>query len=230
MNTVPTWVKKITFELRHPRYTEHTLVRTLVVSDTIHVPDGYTPPTLAELGFESFDYRDPADLEKIRQLIVKEVIRSKVDGLAPHAVSDVIRETKESTFQILATASDRLANRWHARFGVKLTMPGREQESTWFGGKEHPVYTFTGNEWTGVDEPEFYSTCIYVSKIVAAGAAENAIQRWQDFGLPEQPLKADVQELCYARQTVQLVTEIQRDALAGGVSAFGARTPELLDV
>lgn len=231
MNSISTWIKKITFELSHPTNEDNKVVRTLVVSDTLHIPEGYpSMPSMEELGFISFDYRDPADAAKIHQLILKEVIRSKIDGLSPAAVSEVIRTVNESTLRILATSSDRVNSKWCQRFGVKLTLPGREKESLWHGGVEQPVYHFVGGEWSGIGDPDFYSTCIYVSKIVAAGKAEEIMRSWKRMGLLEQPIKVDVQEVCYGRQTIQLSTEFQQDELHGGRNAFASyRAAEMID-
>lgn len=224
MTTAPTWVKKVTFELRHPSYHDNKLVRTLVVSDTIHVPEGMSPPSMDSLGFVSFDYRDPNDYDKLYQLIIKEVIRSKIDGLPPHAVSDVIRVTKESTFQIITTATERVVARPTRRYGIKLTLEGQEKQSFWYGGPDTPVYHFVGGEWSGVGDPGFYENCCWVSKMVATQKAEEILRDWKRLGFAQAPLKTDVQELCYARQTIQLVSEVQRDGLAGGVTAFGSRS------
>jgi hypothetical protein len=230
MNNAPTWVKKITFELRHPAYKDNKLVRTLVVSDTVHVPEGMLTPSMDSLGLVDFDYRDPGDYDKIRELIIKEVIRSKIDGLPPHAVSDVIRVTKESTFQIITTATDRIAGRPTRRFGIKLTLEGRENESLWYGGSDMPVYHFVGGEWSGVGDPMFDAHCCWVGKLVATQKAEEILRDWQRMGFNQPPIKTDVQELCYAKQTIQLVSEVQRDALAGGVTAFGSRALAELDL
>ena len=224
MSTIPTWVKKITFELKHPANKDHRLVRTLQVSDTIHIPDGFTAPTHQELGFVHFDYRDPQDYGTIHDIIVNEVIRSKTDGLPPDAVSAVIRTTKESSFQIITTATERLSSKWVRRFAIKLKMPGDTRENLFFGGRDMPVYHFVGGEWTGIGDPAFYDTCVYVGKVVAVQNAQNILRDWKAMGFDVCPEKVDVQEVCYARQTIQLVSEVQRDALAGGVTAFGSRS------
>lgn len=222
LHMTSTFVQKITFALKHPQNQGAPLVRSLIVSDTVHIPEHYpNVPSMEDLGFVRFDYRDRNDEEKIHALIRKEVIRSKVDGLSPAGVSEVMRTVNESTIDILTTASDKLNSRWVRRFGVKLTMKDREKESLWLcPSSKDPIYHFVGGEWSGVGDPAFYDTCVFVSKIVASQKAEDVLRRWKELGFYECPVQVDVQEVCYARQVIQLSTEFQADALAGGINAF----------
>jgi hypothetical protein len=218
-----TFVKKISFKIHHPNIEDEPIVRTLTVSDTVLVPENHQgQDQTRNTSLESFDYRDPADLSKIHRLIRLELIRSKTDGLSPAGISEVMRTVGESEIEIIATSSDRVASRWAARFGVKVTMRGREDRSLWYapGLKDHPIVTYVPSNWTGVGESYFYENCAFVSKIVAAGKAEDLIRRWKDLGLEQSPVKVDVQEIYYARQVIQLSTEMQADEMYDGVNAF----------
>ena len=220
MKTIDTWVKKITFEMKHPSHEENRLVRTLVVSDTVYVPEGFPAPTHAELGFVDFDYRDEKDWPLLRGLIVAEVIRSKIDGLSPSGVSEVMRTVNESEFKIIATSSHRQNANWYARYAIQITMPDEPNKPYWFDPKAKKLIVHTRSHFSGVGDPYFQDNCIWVSRMVAANKAKEILDEWQKFGLPVQPVAAEVREVCYAVQQIQLVTEFQRDSLYSSICAF----------
>jgi hypothetical protein len=220
MKTIDTWVKKITFEMQHPSHKENRLVRTLVVSDTIYAPDGYPVPSHADLGFISFDHRDEKDWPLLRDLIVAEVIRSKIDGLSPSGVSEAMRSVKESTFNVIRTSGERKNSYWHARFAIKVVMPGSSDTPYWYDPTSRKLVVHTRSAVSSVNDPYFLDNCMWVSDMVAASKAQDLLKSWKDYGFTEQPVSAEVKEVCYGVQQIQLVSEFQRDALHGGVCAF----------
>jgi hypothetical protein len=215
MNTLSTLIKKIPFIQEHPSNLDNRLVRTLVVSDTLYVPEGYKVPTNAELG-----WIDPNG-NNLTDIIRRELIRSKIDGLSPAGVSEVMRTVNESKIGLLTPVVDRQRSPWAQRYAIKITMPGRENETFWFQmNSDNPLRAHTQSEWSGIGDPDFYQSCVWVSDIVAAGKAKEILDHWKKMGFEERPVSTEVREVCYGRQQIQLVTEFQRDALHGSVCAF----------
>lgn len=215
MNSLQTYIKKFPFILEHPSNLDNRLVRTLVVSDTLYVPEGYRVPTNKELG-----WIDPTG-NNVAEIIRAELIRSKIDGLSPAAVSEVIRTVNESKIGLLTPILDRQRSSWAQRYAIKVTMPGRENETLWYQmNSVLPLRAHTQSEWSGIGDPDFYENCVWVSDIVAAGKAKELLDFWQKMGLEEKPVSTEVREVCYGRQQIQMTTEFQRDTLHGSVCAF----------
>lgn len=221
MNAIQTLIKHVTFALEHPSNKDSRLVRTLAVSDTLYVPENYRIPTPKELGWITIDLATAREDDALHAFIKQEVIKSKVDGLSPSGVSEVIRTVNESKLTVLNVKADKQRSTWVQRYGIKVTMPGREKEELWYEANAlNPLFTYERHEWTGVGDPHFYSSCVWVSDVVAAGKAKEILDRWQAMGFSAKPIATEVREVCYGRQQIQLSTEFQRDALHGSVCAF----------
>ncbi|BDD79733.1 hypothetical protein [Burkholderia phage FLC9] len=215
MNAIQTLIRKFPFVQEHPSHPDNRLVRVLAVSDTLYVPEGYTIPSNKELG-----WLDPNG-NNVVEIIRAELIRSKIDGLSPAAVSEVIRTVNESKIGLLIPSVERVRSNWVSRYAIKVTMPGREHETLWFEpNADNPLRAHARSEWSGIGDPDFFNSCVWVSDVVAAGKAKEILDRWQAMGFAAKPIATEVREICYGRQQVQLSTEFQRDALHGSVCAF----------
>lgn len=239
MTPISTWINKITFSLTHPTNNEQALVRTLILSTTTHVPDGYPSlPSDEDFGFVRFDHHDPADHEKIRKFCVEQVIHAKTDGLSPAAISEVIRATNEADFKILNATIDRVNSDMRRRYGVQITMSESDETPYWYCHERaslnatyllhNPLYAFTTHKWPGIGEPDFYDKCVYASRIVAADHAQNILKTWKELGFLSRPIKTEVKELCFGLQTVQLVNESRHFTVHGGINTFAAQRSEHL--
>jgi hypothetical protein len=221
MHSLYTYIKKVSFALNHPSFKDNRLVRTLVVSDTLYVPEGYRIPSNRALGWIDIDTQNAQENEELHTLLRQEVIKSKIDGLPADAVTEVYRTVDESEIVILNAHNDKVRSNWAQRFAIKVAMPMAPNTEFWFQmNSNEPLRTMHPSQWTGIGDPSFYSSCVFVSDVVAAGKAKEILTRWKEMGFAEKPISTNVREVCYGRQQIQLCTEFQRDALHGSVCGF----------
>lgn len=222
MKMINAFVKRITFTLEHPVHKGFSVPRVLSIRHELHIPDHFvqeTVPSLEDMGFIDLDLYNTSDLMRLKNVLIDHVIRSKVDCLQPDAVSAMMRSTGECSVHLLGTDLEKISVRAAEQYGIRLTFPGSFANklgvSTWYGGDTNPVLYYQTGEWPGLKESEFVQA-MWVSDEVANWKAQQLIADWEKLELPQQPISADVVELCYAKQIIELSSAISRDVVYTG--------------